>query len=220
MKKYYEAYDERYKLIHKKGYSWSSNIPTPIVLDVIERYGINNNSSILELGCGEARDASLLLDKGYDVIASDISPEAIDYCIRNNTKHKDKFIVMDCLNDEHNNTYDFIYGIAIIHMLVEDSDRNRFYKFIYNHLKNSGKALICSMGNGIDEISSDTSEAFELAIRNHESGDILVPSTSLRMVSFKTFEKELADNKFTILEKGISSSLPDFNNLMYVVIQK
>ena len=93
MKKYYEAYDERYRLIHKKGYSWSSNIPTPIVLDVIERYGINNNSSILELGCGEARDASLLLDKGYDVIASDISPEAIDYCIRNNTKHKDKFIL-------------------------------------------------------------------------------------------------------------------------------
>ena len=108
MKKYYEAYDERYKLIHEKGYSWSSDIPTPIVLDVIERYGIKNSDSILELGCGEARDAAFLLNKGYKVIASDISSEAIAYCKSNNPDYADSFIVLDCLNDEHNNTYDFI----------------------------------------------------------------------------------------------------------------
>ena len=57
MNHYYDAYDKRYQIIHKKGYSWSGDTPTPIVSDVIQKYSISKNASILETGCGEGRDA-------------------------------------------------------------------------------------------------------------------------------------------------------------------
>ena len=46
MNHYYDAYDKRYQIIHKKGYSWSSDIPTPIVSDVIQKHSISKNASI------------------------------------------------------------------------------------------------------------------------------------------------------------------------------
>ena len=79
MKKYYEAYNQRYRIIHEKGHSWSSDIPAPIVSDVIQKHYISKNVSILEIGCGEGRDAFPLLENGYDVLATDISSEAINY---------------------------------------------------------------------------------------------------------------------------------------------
>ena len=36
--KYYAAYDERYKTAHAHGVSWSSDVSTPIVMEVIEKY--------------------------------------------------------------------------------------------------------------------------------------------------------------------------------------
>ena len=80
MKHYYDAYDLRYQIIHDIGCSWSSNIPTPVVLEMLNKYSIPKYSSILEISCGEGRDAFLLLGEGYNVLATDISSEAIDYC--------------------------------------------------------------------------------------------------------------------------------------------
>ena len=60
-------------------FSWSSDTPTPIVYDVMQKYNLSS-SSILEIGCGEGRDVLYLLKKGYDVTASDIPAEAINYC--------------------------------------------------------------------------------------------------------------------------------------------
>ena len=218
-KKYYEAYNERYKTIHKRGVSWSSDQPTPIVLEKIHQYSIDKNDSILEIGCGEGRDAKTILDEGYKLLASDISSEAIKYCKKMMPSHADNFICFDCLKDEIDNKFKFIFSIAVIHMLVLDEDRNKFFEFIKSHLMENGIALICSMGDGVNEMSTDASKAFEIVERHHESGDISVVSTSCRMVSFEKFENEIEQANLTIIEKGITSSLPDFNNLMYVLVK-
>ena len=220
MNHYYDAYDKRYQIIHKKGYSWSSDIPTPIVLNTLQKYSVSKDSFILEIGCGEGRDAFRLLDEGYNVMALDISSEAINYCRSLRPEYSDHFSVLDCINDHHGQHYDFIYSVAVIHMLVSDEDRIRFYHFIYDHLLDGGLALICSMGDGLTESETDISSAFDMVERHHESGFVKVPSTSLRMVSFDTFENEIISNNLSIIEKGITPSLPDFNNLMYAVIRK
>jgi hypothetical protein len=119
-------------------------------------------------------------------------------------KFEKHFSVLDCLSDNLDETFDFIYGIAVIHMLVLDEDRDGFYQFIYRHLKSSGMALICTMGDGEFEMQSDINKAFELQEREHESGKMMVAGTSCRMVSFKTFEAELERNHFEIIEKGIN----------------
>ena len=217
--KYYEAYEERYKTIHKKGFSWSSDIATPIVLETIKKYKINPSDKILEIGCGEGRDARPLLEKGFNLLATDISEEAIDYCQKIMPKFSNHFQTLDCLNGELNGKYKFIYAVAVIHMLVLDEDRRLFYKFIRDHLLDGGVALICSMGNGQIEVQSNINNAFNIEKREHPSGEVEVTATSCRMVSFETFEDEIKSANLEIIEEGITPSMPDFNELMYVVVK-
>ena len=70
------------------------------------------------------------------------------------------------------------------------------------------------------KMQSDIHKAFDIQGREHETGKVMVAGTSSRMVSYKIFEEELTRNQFEILEKGITSALPDFNRLMYVVVRK
>ncbi len=130
------------------------------------------------------------------------------------------FGVLDCLSDDLDSSFDFIYAVALLHMLVLEEDRSGFYRFIRDHLKSEGIALICTMGDGETEMQSDISKAFELQERDHPSGKISVAATSCRMVSFKTFEEELINNDLSIIEKGMTSALPEFDNLMYAVVKK
>lgn len=79
-RKYYEAYEDRYKTAHEKGVSWAQMKNTPIVMDIISRYHLHPEHSLLEIGCGEGRDSSIVLENGFNLMATDISPEAINYC--------------------------------------------------------------------------------------------------------------------------------------------
>lgn len=218
-KEYYKAYDERYKTIHQKGFSWASDTASPIVMETIQNYNLTPKEEVLEIGCGEGRDSKVLLERGYNLLATDISEEAIAYCRRLMPKYSSHFQVLDCLSNELNKKYDFIYAVAVIHMLVLDEDRNRFYQFISKHLKEKGLALICTMGDGEAESQSDIRQAFVLQERQHSQGSIMVAGTSCRMVSFPTFQQELKLNGLNIIQTGITSALPDFNSLMYAVVK-
>ena len=218
-RKYYKAYEDRYKTAHEKGVSWAQMKNTPIVMDIISRYHLHPEHSLLEIGCGEGRDSSTVLENGFNLMATDISPEAINYCKKKIPDFESKFMVLDCLSSDLNEKFDFIYSIAVVHMFVLDEDRNGFYQFIRSHLKSDGIALICSMGDGKYEMQSDISNAFEIQEREHESGKMMVAGPSCRMVSFSTFENELLRNGLKIIEKGITSAMPNFNSLMYAVVQ-
>ena len=175
-------------------------------MNTLQKYSVSEDSFIPEIGCGEGRDAFPLLENGYDVLAADISSVAINYCRSLRPEYSDHFSVLDCINDHHGQHYDFIYSVAVIHMLVSDEDRIRFYHFIYDHLPDGGLALICSMGDGLTESETDISGAFNMVGRHHDSNFVMVPSASLRMVSFDTLEKEIESVHFSIAEQGITSS--------------
>lgn len=219
-RKYYEAYEERYKTAHACGVRWASDVSTPIVMEVIEKYRVKRSDRLLEIGCGEGRDAKTVLQNGYSLTATDISSEAIAYCKRQMPQYAICFSVLDCLSDKLDAVFDFIFGVAVVHMLVLDEDRNRFYQFVRDHLAADGTALICTMGDGSFETQSDIGTAFTLQERNHESGKMMVAGTSCRMASFRTFEDELARNGLDVVEKGLTASLPDFNSLMYAVVKR
>lgn len=218
-RKYYEAYDERYKTAHAHGFTWENDVSTPIVAEILRKYCIGQQGRLLEIGCGEGRDAKLLLSLNYDLTATDISKEAITYCQKQMPQYENHFRVLDCLSDESHEKFDFIYAVAVIHMLVLDEDRQRFYQFIRGHLKENGIALICTMGDGKFETQSDISEAFSLKERNHRSGKMMVAGTSCRMVSWDTFEKEISHNCLILIEKGMTSCPPNFDRLMYAVVK-
>ncbi len=222
MSKYYEAYDIRYKQAHKKGLSWSTNANTKLVEDIIKKYHLED-SSMLEIGCGEGRDARYLLNKNYNVLATDISKEAILYCIKQDQLHKKNYKILDVLSDDSlDNKYDYIYSVACLHMLVLDEDRNKYYRFIYNHLEDNGYALILTMGNGTKESISDITKAFNTIRRTHQetNQEIEVVQTSCRIVNFDTLFNEVKNNGFDILEYGVTEIDNHFDRIMYILIKK
>ena len=110
--KYYEAYEERYKTVHAKGIRWSSEVNTPIVLQVIEKYHIHKNQKILEIGCGEGRDSKAVLENGYQLMAADLSQEAIEFCKRTMPEYQERFSVLDCLSNDMTQQFDFVYAVV------------------------------------------------------------------------------------------------------------
>lgn len=222
MRKYYEAYDDRYRQVHEKDLQWSSDMPSPIVSQILERYAISADSTILELGCGEGRDAVHLLKQGRHVTATDISPEAIRHCREKYPDFAEYFQILDCLSGRLEQKFDFIYAIALIHMLVEDTDRTGFYHFIREHLNNNGIALVCTMGDGTIDRRSDIATAFDLQERTHgESGEkLLLAGTSCRMVAWENFLREIIGGGMQVAEHGLTAVEPDFPVMMYAVMKK
>ena len=105
-RKYYAAYEERYKTAHANGVSWSSDVNTPIVMEVIDRYKIRREHKLLEIGCGEGRDSRTVLDHGFPLMPTDISEEAIAYCRRQMPRYEKHFRVLDCLSARLDEMFD------------------------------------------------------------------------------------------------------------------
>ena len=220
MKKYYEAYDERYKAVHEKNLRCMGYECSDILTEIINKYGIRKDSSILEIGCGEGRDSIVLLKKGFNILATDVSIQAITYCKDQYKEFADNFQALDAVNGIHSKKYDFIYSVAVIHMLVLDEDRKAFYSFVNEHLNENGIALICTMGDGEIERMTDVSKAFDMSERTFEGNTMLVAETSCRIVTFDTFESELKSSHFEMVEKGLTSVGTQFPNLMYAVVKR
>lgn len=220
-KKYYEAYEERYRRVHENSLRWFSGNPSGIVREIMEKYGLTGASKLLEIGCGEGRDAVSLLRDGWDLLAVDVSQTAVDYCRRLMPEKRDCFQAADCLKDEPKGGFDFIYAVSVLHMLVPDGDRREFYRFIGRRLNAGGIALICAIGDGEEERSSDISKAFELHKRTHEETgrELYVEGTSCRVASFPTLRREISGNDLELLESGLTAIEPDFQCVMYAVVK-
>ena len=220
--KYYEAYDDRYRQIHGQNLQWSSDQPSAIVARTMERFSISRGDALLEIGCGEGRDAAVLLREGYRLLATDFSPEAIRYCREKLPAYAEQFQRVNCVADKLERRFDFIYAVAVVHMLVADEDRDGFYAFVREHLKPGGVALICTMGDGQLELQSDVAAAFDVAERIHEGTGkmVQVAGTSCRMVSFETFCRELRRNGLAVLSQGFTAVEPDFPQMMYAVVKR
>ena len=220
---YYKAYEKRYKKVYEYGYLWSSKEPTLDVMETIINENVSTNSKILDLGCGEGRDAIFLLDRNYNVIAVDYSKTVIEKCKElSNYNYNDKFKQFDIINDTLRDKFDFIYSVAVLHMFVRKAHRNKFYKFIYEHLSKDGIALIVSMGDGKEKHQSDISKSFDNVERTilNNNEKINVAFTSCNIVDWNTLDQELLNNNLIIKRKWISTKIPEFSQAMCVVVCK
>ena len=221
-RKYYEAYDDRYRQAHGEDLQWFADEPSPIVGEVMDRFFIPKTARILEIGCGEGRDGGALMELGYDVLATDVSPAAIAYARKRFPAYGERFRVLDCLKGSLDEKFDFLFAVAVVHMLVPQEDRNGFYRFIREHLKDDGFALIGTMGDGRMERESDPATAFALQERIHEQTGkkVSIAGTSCRVVSWPHFYEEIERNGLTVAESGMTAIEPDFPVMMYAVVKK
>lgn len=220
---YYKAYDKRYRQTYENNSLWEIPERTKEIIDTLKKYKITKKSNILELGCGEGRDAIYLLDNGYNVLGVDYSFAVIDKCNElTNYKYVNNFKQLDLIENSLNEKFDFIYSVAVIHMFVLDEHRNKFYNFIYDHLKDNGIALIISMGDGILEINSDLEKAFDdtKRVNINTNKEIMVAGASCRVKKIDEMKKEIQSNNFEILEEKIIDDVPSFNKCMLFIVKK
>ena len=226
MKKYYKAYDDRYKTYHaQEGVAWAGNRPSFILKDILDKHIKNKElAEILEIGCGEGQNAIYLMNNGFNIKATDVSNEAIIWCkneAEKNNLNTKNFFVLDALDNSLTNKYDAIYSISTLHMLVLDEDRIKFLDFIYNHLKDDGVGIITIMGDGTTERNNtDISKSFEKVDRNINGKTVQVASTSCRIVNWKTFFKELETSKLEVINHYTSTEISGFNSSMVVEVKK
>ncbi len=220
MTDYYRAYDLRYRAVHALGLQWASDVPTDIVCKVAEELSLSPAASILELGCGEGRDAAALLRRGYDVTATDISPEAVAWCKSRYPEYAGHFTVLDCVRDDFPGKYDFIYAVAVLHMLTEDPDRAAFWRFIREHLADAGAALVLTMGDGTVSRTTDPAHAFDSVQRVHEATGktVTVAATTCRIVDFAALRREIASAGLEFLRESSTACPPDFDVMMYAIV--
>lgn len=220
-KRYYEAYDLRYRQVHAAGLSWFGAQPTAVVAETMAKYDIAKAVPMLEIGCGEGQDAAALLSQGCNLLATDVSPEAIRFCREKYPQWAEHFALLDCLKDDPDQRFGFIYAIAVLHMLVPDEDRQGLLRFIRKHLTAEGVGLVVVLGDGEMQRATDIASAFDVQARIHEaSGRALeIASTSCRIVTRAEFRQELIRAGLEIVELG-DTSWDDAPFAMYAVVKR
>lgn len=231
MDKYYKAYDDRYCQFHSQtGKAWAGSKASVILKDILSQY--SPKSKILEIGCGEGQNAMFLKQQGFDVIASDVSSEAISWCknlAKNNNIDSDMFFVLDILNNNFSKKFDVIYSVSTLHMLVLDDDRKKFWDFIYDHLKNDGSAVVTVMGDGVKERDNcDISKAFDIIEKRYFDSDTMtltdkkvnVASTSNRIVNWDTLFNEIKKSNLEVVKYYLSDQIVGFSSSMIVEVKK
>lgn len=221
MQKYYEAYDLRYRQVHEVGLAWFGGEPTSVIARVMAEYGIAPETPMLEIGCGEGGDAAALLAQGCNLLATDVSPEAVRFCREKYPRWASRFAVLDCLREGLGRRFGFIYAVAVLHMLVLDEDRQGLLTFIREHLSEQGLGLIVVMGDGRLQRTTDVSAAFDVQERTHgPSGRRLqIASTSCRIVTRETLREEMARAGLQVVGMG-DTAWEDAPCAMYALVKR
>ena len=106
----------------------------------------NENSSILELGCGNGRDAIYFIKNSFKVLGVDQSKSAIKYLNDKAQWFSDsKFIQCDFTNLNDIGTFDVVYSRFTLHS-VSQYEQNRVIENAWNQLLKNG--LLCIEARG------------------------------------------------------------------------
>ncbi len=114
-----EEVQSKYSALYKnEEYFWST-VPNAVSYRLLQQFPPRDYNTVLELGCGEGRDAVFFGANHYNVTAIDKVSEGIEKAIhlaRVNEVHAN-FICADLRSFTSKTHYDLIYGFRILHYL-------------------------------------------------------------------------------------------------------
>lgn len=143
----------------------------------------NPQGKVLEIGCGNGRDANYFSENGFEVVAIDLSPDAVALAKKNfETSEHLSFQVGDAENLKfRDNVFDAIYSWSVLH----STEMKKSFKEVSRVLKSGGLLNIYLY------IKTDYFESDDSHIRTE--------------VNFKVSElvKILKENNFSPLEHPI-----------------
>jgi SAM-dependent methyltransferase len=106
---------------------WDTGVPDDELLAVVER-GIVRVGRALEVGCGTGTNALWLAQHGFDVVAVDVAPLAIEAARKRvSDGGQCEFAVLDFLvEDPPRAPFDFVFDRGCFHVFDDQETRARF----------------------------------------------------------------------------------------------
>ena len=101
--------------------------------EFFEKFTNTKDYSIIELGCGNGSLCYNLEQSGFNVTGTDIQ-NTLEYFIGN-------FIIDDALNSKLNKKYDFVIDRGLIHNLIKDERRERYFDMI-DHITHNESVIL------------------------------------------------------------------------------
>jgi len=131
---------------YEKEYQRAYNIcgePFPEFLDFFNNYD-KRSADVLDLGCGQGRDALFIASMGHRVTGVDISPTGVSQMLRTGKKRKLQIegIVEDIYAYKTRKRFDVILFDRVLHMLPSDKERTVVMKRASTYLRKGGYILI------------------------------------------------------------------------------
>jgi SAM-dependent methyltransferase len=74
-----DYWESRFRELDKETYDFSQSKPSSVLAGFCENY-LKIGATVLDLGCGEGRNAHYLAQMGYQVYGVDITAEAVKFC--------------------------------------------------------------------------------------------------------------------------------------------
>lgn len=162
--KYYEMHELVYqKLKSQKFMSWDkstsyeemfSHSTNTFLKQSLHRQNLDfKNLNVLDLGTGTGTSALFAAHEGANVMGVEVSQTAIDIAKDHaqTLKLKIDFLTQDVLSFNHDRKFDLAIDSTLLHCLVGEHDRQKFYECVRRHLVPGGLLFVNTMISGQDK---------------------------------------------------------------------
>lgn len=191
--------------------------PSPFAKYLGENY-LNNQSekkTMIELGCGDGRDAVYFGEIGINIIGVDQSNAAVTNLNNNYSNENVRFIEDDFTNFESifDEKFDYIYSRFTIHAVKEESE-DKVLEWAYNNLKEGGIFFI--------EVRSTEDDLFGKGVKIAEN-TYKFNEHNRRFVDFETLKGKMKNYSKTLesrLEKGLAVHGDADPKIIRLIVQK
>ena len=133
------AWDQRYV---DGDMPWDTGSPDQHLVDLITSKRIMAPASVLEIGCGTGTNALWLAEQGFEVLATDVSPTAIERASGAVQHESLRFQVLDFLvEDPPGAPFDFVFDRGVFHIFDKPEVQARFAARVAELLAPGGRWL-------------------------------------------------------------------------------
>lgn len=217
---YYRSYEKRYKAAEEANLPlWGNSENDPILCRTLENWVEENElrgKSVVEFACGEGSVGIILSRLGVKYHGFDIAPTAVKKASERLREFPEATVkVLDMVKEAPEGIFDGAIDVMGLHMLVTDSDRQRYLKNACSCLKENAPMLFFRESYdenskektvaSFDDFKSITGSDYETPQRRMIGDkEIFIPLLPARAESRAEYEKELTDAGFTVTAFKVS----------------
>ena len=124
--------------------------PFPEFVDFFKQYEVEH-AQVLDVGCGQGRDALFIARQGHRVVGVDLSATGISQLVADAEKENLEIngIVADITEYEPDEIFDVVVIDRTLHMLPEETERLKVLDTLTSHVAEHGYVLIADEKNNL-----------------------------------------------------------------------